>query len=333
MIKRDIPFWRDIKFPENPESWYDFYCALRERDAKELEIQAEQIRRSMAGLTSQKAKQCPKVINAKGLGLPQEKPTTMQKYANYDRRMGGLQPIFAKPPPPKPGDRGIHPDKKVPSMYLETPKIRGKTRSKKSALPVVRRNSRLCVPTHKLNARASTIRKAPTSLVEEYRIERRVAQHYGARRMEAGTATPQNRVRTLENTGTQRPNLPSQGRPRVKPVTLSSTRPNTTSPATRQAQPLVENSSFPTTPRRQLSPTSPVPVAGFPIRPAQAHSPSLSPVKRRSPANPLFIPKKRPGPPPESTKVACQPFSNKRPADSRLDTTSPANNPKKARVS
>lgn len=344
MIKRDIPSWRFIQLPETQESWYEYYCTLQEKDAQELELHAAQFSKAMNGFTSQKAKQIPKVVNAKKLGLPQEKPTNMQKYANFDRRMGGLEPVFIKPPPPKPGDRGIHPDKKEPLMFLATPKMRdeAKLKPKKSALPVVRRNRRLFVPTHKLNTKASAIFKAPKSFVEDYRIERRVVERYGGRKLETEKVLPPNGVKASssedsrrESAGTRQQVRPSPARPQVRPVASSMSPINTNPPAVRQTPAPTTQSSPSVAPRQRLSPISPDPATCRTTRLIKPNSASPSPPKRRAPANPLLMPKRRPVPPPaqRSTNATAQPTSIKRPAESRVDDTPLPNPAKKQRVS
>lgn len=172
-IKRDVPGWNEIKLPKNPESWYDVYHKLLARAAKQVDKDAERMKQALMGLDDQKAKHKSKVVDAEKLRLPQEKPTSIQKYAFHDRKMGGIAPTFVRAGPSA-SSRGITPYDQTPQWKFEKPKIPPKgsqTTKKSSGFPFTsaKRNQRLCVPTHRLNNAASQVVRAPRSLIEDYK--------------------------------------------------------------------------------------------------------------------------------------------------------------------
>ncbi|KLJ06058.1 hypothetical protein EMPG_10502 [Blastomyces silverae] len=168
-IKRDVPGSAKLILPENPDSWYDVYHELLDKAAMEVDKDAERMKRALLGLDSQKARQSSKVVDTRKMRLPKEKPTAIQRYAFLDRKMGGIAPVFI-PAAPKEGGRGITPYDQTPRWKFETPKIpRSTPAPKKSVLPLVKRNQRLCIPTHRLNSSASQVVSAPRSLIDDYK--------------------------------------------------------------------------------------------------------------------------------------------------------------------
>ncbi|EEP75995.1 predicted protein [Uncinocarpus reesii 1704] len=295
LIKRDIPFWRKVEFPENPESWYDFYCSLREQAAQELELQAERVKEVMDGLNSQKAKHSAKMVSATMLGLPQQKPTSSQKYANYDRQMGGLQPRFVSAPAP--GQKGLTAYSNKAPWSFERPKLRAPPKSRKPAIPVFKRNDRLCTPTHQLSKKASVVNRAPISFVEDYKMKQRLAQQNAkipirtpAPPRASGISTPGPQKGPVSKTQTKSSSLtfPQASRhtssPLIKPKPTTSSAGGTQT--TSATLPLQATKSKPSS--SVVNPTASAAQQSSPPRTVAA------PFRRRSPPNPLLIPKKRP---------------------------------------
>ncbi|OJD14229.1 hypothetical protein AJ78_05415 [Emergomyces pasteurianus Ep9510] len=166
-IKRDVPGFDELVLPENPDSWYDVYHELLEKTAREVDKDAERMKLALLGLDSKKAKHSSRVVDTKKMRLPREKPTAIQRHAFLDRKMGGISPIFV-PTTKQAGGRGLTPFDQTPRWKLEAPKI-PRPAAKKSALPFVKRNQRLCIPTHRLINSASQIVNAPRSLIEDYK--------------------------------------------------------------------------------------------------------------------------------------------------------------------
>ncbi|EAS35532.3 elongin-A [Coccidioides immitis RS] len=341
-IKRDIPFWRDVKLPENPESWFNFYRSLRQQALRELELQAERIKQAMNGLRSEKAKHSPKVVNARKLGLPQEKPTSLQKYANYDRQMGGLQPVFVRARTQN--DKGLTPYSQTSRWTFEKPKLPTTTKPKKSTLPVAKRNKRLCIPTHQLNKRASAIKKAPISFVEDYKYEQRLAQRNTDRKVPAARASPPKRIKESSTSSQRpassltRPNSSGLGRPQTitaKPPGLPLTEPKLTLSGVPQPRPATAKPPRLETPKQNASSSTATPQPDAkPLTPPKA----VGPPRRRPPPNPLLIPKRRAGPLPAQmlTGPARQSASSKRLLDSGLagsDAVPERSRVKKQRIS
>ncbi|PGH06681.1 hypothetical protein AJ79_06465 [Helicocarpus griseus UAMH5409] len=170
-IKRDVPGFDQLVLPENPDSWYDVYHELLDKNAREVDEDAERMRRALLGLDRQKAQQGAKVVDLQKMRLPKEKPSSMQRHAHFDRKMGGITPVFVSNVK-EPGGKGITPYDQTPRWKFETPKLPRLSSSpapRKSALPLVKRNQRLCTPTHRLNSSASGVVNAPRSLVEDYK--------------------------------------------------------------------------------------------------------------------------------------------------------------------
>ncbi|PWY93302.1 hypothetical protein BO94DRAFT_460744 [Aspergillus sclerotioniger CBS 115572] len=135
-IKRDIPRWEEYDLPEKPDCWYDVYCDLREQVQRAVDEDAEKLKLALDGISSEREKHSAKLVTDRRIiGLPRERPTAKQRYASFDRRMGGIAP----------------------------------TKKKNSIFTATRRNTVLAVPTKHLNNRATQVRQAPRSLIEEHR--------------------------------------------------------------------------------------------------------------------------------------------------------------------
>ncbi|EEH37134.1 hypothetical protein PAAG_07552 [Paracoccidioides lutzii Pb01] len=166
-IKRDVPRFDELVLPENPESWYDVYHELLEKTAREVDEDAERMKLALLGLDSHKAKHSSMMVDTRQMRLPREKPTAIQRQAFLDRKMGGIRPVFVSGGKPS-GGRGLNPLDQSARWRLEASRIPRPT-AKKSALPFVKRNQRLCIPTHRLNSSATQIVNAPRSLIEDYK--------------------------------------------------------------------------------------------------------------------------------------------------------------------
>ncbi|PGH08895.1 elongin-A [Blastomyces parvus] len=238
-IKRDIPGSAKLILPENPDSWYDVYHELLEKAAMEVNKDAERMKLALLGLDSKKARHSSKVVDMRKIHLPKEKPTAIQRYAFLDRKMGGLAPVFV-PAAAKEGGRGITPYDQTPRWKFETPKIpRPVAAPKKSALPLVKRNHRLCIPTHRLNSSASQVVNAPRSLIEDYKrpIEQSIPKPTSRDpRSPSASTTTAITTTTPTTTTTKTTNL--------------SLRTSSRDPAAIQPQILPPSSSSPTTPSR-----------------------------------------------------------------------------------
>lgn len=115
---------------------------------------------ALDGINSERARLKPKVVSER-VRLPGMRPTQKQRYVAYDRKMGGLAPVFGNKisatewsfhPPPIPRSESSSGAKRKPTIF--TPR---------------RRNTALAVPTKHLNTRATQIKQAPRSLIEEHR--------------------------------------------------------------------------------------------------------------------------------------------------------------------
>lgn len=168
-IKRDIPKWEEYDIPENPESWYETYCELRERVQREVDKDAEKLKIAMEGINSERAKHSAKFVgDQRTLRLPQQRPSARQRYASYDRRVGGITPVFAAPSSATLASDPLG----APAWTFERPQIprSGMPDSKKkNSIFAPKRNKALAVPTKQLNNRATQVKAAPRSLIEEHR--------------------------------------------------------------------------------------------------------------------------------------------------------------------
>lgn len=104
---------------------------------------------ALDGISSERAKNSAKLVDRPF----REKPTARQRYAQYDRKMGGIGPVFT--------GSSVTP--------LERPPRLPEGKKKNSIFTATKRNNVLAVPTQHLNNRASQIRQAPRSLIEEHR--------------------------------------------------------------------------------------------------------------------------------------------------------------------
>ena len=168
-IKRDIPKWEEYGIPEGPVSWHQVYNDLRARLQKEVDKDAEQLKQAMEGINSERAKHSAKfVADQRTLRLPQQRPSQKQRYASYDRKVGGIAPVFAAPSAASLAADPLG----APAWTFERPQIpRSGSESKKknTIFSATRRNKVLAVPTQKLNDKASQVKSAPRSLIEEHR--------------------------------------------------------------------------------------------------------------------------------------------------------------------
>ncbi|GES66185.1 putative RNA polymerase II transcription factor SIII subunit A [Aspergillus terreus] len=164
-IRRDIPRWEEYELPDNPECWYEVYCDLRERVQRAVDEDAERLKMALDGIKTERAKHSAKFVpDRRDMHLPRERPTTKQRYASFDRRVGGIRPVFA-------GQRsalGSSDPSGTPLWSFERPQLPRETKKKNSIFTATKRNNVLAVPTKQLNNRASQVKQAPRSLLEEH---------------------------------------------------------------------------------------------------------------------------------------------------------------------
>ncbi|KAJ5590214.1 hypothetical protein N7450_004186 [Penicillium hetheringtonii] len=162
-IKRDIPQWETYDIPKTSTQWYDIYCDLREEVQRSLDADAEKLKMAIDGIQSEKARLKPKIIS--GPRGRSHRPSTKQVYASFDRKMGGIRPTFNKPSSSDPSTWSFH----TPSLPRSEFGSSTSKNPKKSIFAPQRRNNALAVPTKHLSTRASRVRQAPLSLIEEHR--------------------------------------------------------------------------------------------------------------------------------------------------------------------
>ncbi|PLB47078.1 RNA polymerase II transcription factor SIII subunit A [Aspergillus steynii IBT 23096] len=148
-IKRDIPKWDQYELPEPSECSYDLYCDLREQIQRALDEDARRLKMALDGISSERAKHNTKLVDRQ----IREKPTARQRYAQYDRKMGGIGPVFT--------GTSVSPFGRPPRLP--------EGKKKNNIFTATKRNNVLAVPTQHLNNRASQISQAPRSLIEEHR--------------------------------------------------------------------------------------------------------------------------------------------------------------------
>ncbi|KAJ5815212.1 hypothetical protein N7474_006989 [Penicillium riverlandense] len=159
-IKRDIPQWETYDLPQHSDHWYELYCDLREQAQRAVDEDAEKMKLALDGLNSQKARLTPKIVSERSR-LPGKRPTQRQRYAAYDRKMGGLAPVFGKP-------TGAS-EWSFQAPSLPRSEFGSGTKKKQTIFTPQKRNVALAVPTKHLHTRASQIKQAPRSLIEEHR--------------------------------------------------------------------------------------------------------------------------------------------------------------------
>jgi elongin-A len=128
-IKRDIPQWETYDLPEKSNNWYEVYCDLREIVQRSLDADAEKMKMAIDGIQSERARLTPKIISG-----------------TRARRIGGIGPSFRQ--------RVVSSAAAPRKSTIFTPQ---------------RRNTSLAMPTKHLNTRATQVRQAPRSLIEEHR--------------------------------------------------------------------------------------------------------------------------------------------------------------------
>lgn len=140
---------------------------------RSVDEDAAKMKMALDGISSERAKHSAKfVTDRRTVPLPRERPTAKQRYALYDRKMGGIAPVFAAP---KSGLTSVDP-LGAPAWSFEKPQMpRSETpssaasRKKSTIFSAPKRNNVLSVPTQKLNNRASQIKQAPKAFVEAHR--------------------------------------------------------------------------------------------------------------------------------------------------------------------
>ncbi|KAL2848807.1 RNA polymerase II transcription factor SIII subunit A-domain-containing protein [Aspergillus pseudoustus] len=163
-IKRDIPRSDEITLPEQPDCWYDVYCELREQVQREVDEDAEKLKMALDGISSERAKHSAILVDRRSLHLPRERPTAKQRYASFDRRMGGIAPVFSSK-----NRSGSSSDPQGSPIWSFGRPSAPRDTKKKNIFTATKRNPALAVPTKQLNNRATQVRQAPRSLIEEHR--------------------------------------------------------------------------------------------------------------------------------------------------------------------
>lgn len=309
-IKRDIPKWEEYDIPEHPESWYQVYCDLREQVQREVDKDAEQLKQAMEGINSRRAQHSTKLVTDQR--LPPMKPTERARYAAYDRKKGGITPVFAS------SSSGVSADPMGgPAWSFERPQIprsfSGDGKKKSSIFSAPKRNKALAVPTGQLHSRASQVRMAPRSLVEAHRQP----------------SEPPLAARKAPPTSKAHPALRAPGRTRSQPVFGSNNPVVTPSLQEREARLRALTSGKPVS-----SPASRTPASSrTPAQtPAPASSPPL-PVKRK--ADDLFDSSPEPEPQDdtqEPKRKAVKRASPEPTSDTGQSKTPPAQAPRIATI-
>ncbi|KAL3457492.1 RNA polymerase II transcription factor SIII subunit A-domain-containing protein [Aspergillus heterothallicus] len=163
-IKRDIPRSDEIELPEQPDCWYDVYCELRQQVQREVDEDAERLKMALDGISSERAKHSAILVDRRSLHLPRERPTAKQRYASFDRKMGGIAPVFSSK-----NRSGSSSDPQGSPIWSFGRPSAPRESKKKNIFTATKRNPALAVPTKQLNNRATQIRQAPRSLIEEHR--------------------------------------------------------------------------------------------------------------------------------------------------------------------
>lgn len=136
LIKRDIPRWNTYDLPKHTNRWYEVYCDLQAEVERELDADAAKMKMAIDGIKSERAQLQPKVVSQLPRGARPSRPRVASR-GLYIPRSGGLTAPEAK---------------------------------KKAAIfAPQKRNTALAVPTKHLSTRATQIKKAPRSLIEEHR--------------------------------------------------------------------------------------------------------------------------------------------------------------------
>jgi elongin-A len=153
-IKRDIPRWETYHIPEESNEWYNIYCDLREQTDRSLDADAEMMKKAIEGINNKRALLTPQIIpQNKSHRMAHAKPTSKQRHAAYDRKMGGIEIGYNVP---RPDARSDPFGKKKNNIFAPQ-----------------RRNTALTVPTKALNNRATQVQRAPRALIEEHQESRR----------------------------------------------------------------------------------------------------------------------------------------------------------------
>ncbi|KAJ5628547.1 hypothetical protein N7490_010775 [Penicillium lividum] len=128
-IKRDIPQWERYELPEKTNQWYEIYCDLRTDVQRALDADAEKMKMALDGIKSERTRLTPKIISGPEKGS--------RSRSTFRHRFSGMP--------------GMSADKKKSTIFTAP-----------------RRNNVLAVPTKHLSTRASQVKKAPISLIEEH---------------------------------------------------------------------------------------------------------------------------------------------------------------------
>ncbi|KOS45167.1 hypothetical protein ACN38_g3899 [Penicillium nordicum] len=272
LIKRDIPEWEKYQLPEHTNNWYGVYCDLRDQVQRALDADAEKLKTAIDGISAKRALLTPKLIpESKGLRMAGSRSSVRQRHTTYDRRTGMVE--------------------KKPSIFQPQ-----------------KRNTALTMPTKSLNNRASQVKRAPISLVEEHRrpteqsapqpaskaqplpprISRRPGMHPPSLHNPM-LAKNEARLRALTSSATPPHSGSSSDAPSVKKSPAIASDPKvkrraTSPPGNGEKPSSSSSSSLPGPPTSSLPPSRPPSSGPAPPRPG---------VIRRRPAPSIFMPVKR----------------------------------------
>lgn len=289
-IKRDIPQWDEYDLPEHSDCWYEIYCNLRDSVQKSVDEDAERMKMALDGINSERQKHSAKfVTDRRTLPLPRERPTARQRYAMYDRKMGGISPVFSP-------SRSGYGDPYGP------PFPRSETKKKSSIFTATKRNTALAVPTQHLNSRATRVRQAPRALIDEHR---RPIENHPPRRKESPALIAPGRSRYHISPDTRRGPAPTttpdlqEREARLRKIAAGKKPIPSPAPATRRPQPSPAQS--PAATKKEVNPEPrPRPSAPSSSTPTQTTAnprtdDSPAPAPAQSPPRPVMA-RKRPAP-------------------------------------
>ncbi|KAL2221511.1 putative RNA polymerase II transcription factor SIII subunit A [Thermoascus aurantiacus ATCC 26904] len=263
-IKRDVPDWEKFKLPEESDCWYDVYRDLLEQVQRRVDEDAEKMKLALEGINSERSKHSSKfIVDRRTVRLPKERPTTKQKYASHDRRMGGISPVFVNR-----SQAGVsfHDELRAPLWVCKRPELPRTPSSKKASPFAVKRNKALAVPTHCLSNKASQIKQVPRFLIEDHKAPPR--PQIPTRSVSAGSAAPKSPSAPIPKTSSASDSSSSSLREREARLrALTSSKPGASQTSTSRAA---------SPPSRPITNPPPDPPAA-PTNPAPESAASFSP--------------------------------------------------------
>ena len=156
-IARDISKWEEKSYvPRSPLNWYKVYRKYKKEQEAKIRQDEEELKARMAGIQKERGKNVSKLVDMRLLPKMPRDPKMQYNAGVKIARKGGLK-------------------NDSPSILAWTSGSKTKLTNGKSVLTRARREakeikqmSRLSMPTHKLAGKVGEVRKAPTSMVDEY---------------------------------------------------------------------------------------------------------------------------------------------------------------------